>query len=101
MENEQLVGIVSDRDMLRGHSRDEERQPVSVADLQTQHHLVVEGVMSKQLEVLGLSGTLAEAAKAMVNHKIGSVPIVDKRKLVGIITEADLLRAIVTEIEQR
>ena len=55
--------------------------------------------MSTQLEVLDLSSSLAEAARIMVAHKIGAVPIVERDELVGIITETDMLRAFVNDCE--
>jgi len=36
-----------------------------------------------------------EAASLMIDHKIGALPVVDGGRLVGIITETDLLRAFV------
>lgn len=35
------------------------------------------------------------AAKAIYNYKIGGIPVVEGRKLVGIITESDILRAFI------
>ena len=39
--------------------------------------------------------SLAEAAAAMRNEKIGSLPVLEQGRVVGIITETDLLRHIV------
>ena len=36
-----------------------------------------------------------EAARIMIDHKIGALPVLDGARLLGIITETDLLRAFV------
>ena len=41
----------------------------------------------------GASETLATAAKRMSDHKVGSVVVLDGARLIGILTERDLLRA--------
>ena len=40
-----------------------------------------------------------EAAKLMVTHRIGGLPVQKEGKLVGIITETDLLKAFVEIVE--
>ena len=39
---------------------------------------------------------VAEAARIMIDHKIGALPIVDDGQLVGILTESDFVRAMAT-----
>jgi CBS domain-containing protein len=36
-----------------------------------------------------------EAARIMLDHKIGALPVVDEGAVVGIVTETDVLRAFV------
>ena len=43
--------------------------------------------------------TIAEAARLMVEHKIGGLPVMDSGKLVGIITETDLCRLLMSQPE--
>ena len=45
-------------------------------------------------EVVGPEATLEEAAEAMVDAGTGSLAVVDGRRLVGIITERDVVRAV-------
>ena len=95
VKDDSLVGIVSDRDVLRGGPPIEGKRPASVSALRVEHHVDVHHIMSTHVEVLGLSATLEDAACMMVKHTIGAVPIIEKDKLVGIITETDLLRSFV------
>ena len=45
-------------------------------------------------EVIGPEATLRDAARAMVQSGVGSLGVVDKHQLVGILTERDLVQAI-------
>ncbi|MBI3742332.1 MAG: CBS domain-containing protein, partial [Chloroflexi bacterium] len=42
---------------------------------------------------------IRHAAKLMLEHKIGGLPVMDQGKLVGIITESDIFRVLVQESE--
>jgi CBS domain-containing protein len=51
-------------------------------------------VMTKALLELAQETPLAEAATAMTDRRVGSALVVDGERLVGIITERDVLRAV-------
>lgn len=75
-----LVGIVSDRDVLGTRLR---RQPVSA-------------VMTADPAVISPSTPLDEAARVMRERRIHALPVVDRRRrLLGILTSADILDAFV------
>lgn len=79
-----LVGLVSHRTLLRlvGQGmRGTERTPVAVKDI----------MISNPITVRPDTPTL-EAIELMREHRIGSLPVVEDGKLVGIITERDLIR---------
>lgn len=80
-----LVGLVSHRTLLRlvGQGmRGAERQPVAVKDI----------MIASPHTVTPATPTL-EAIELMRRHKIGSLPVVEEgNRLVGIITERDLIR---------
>lgn len=90
--NDKLVGIVTDRDirdaypsslrLLRGKDIDE------FTDSYT-----VEGVMTYNVVSVSPQTSLREAAQRMRRQRIGALPVVEKGKLVGIITRSDLLDA--------
>ena len=91
----ELLGIVSDRDVLLGGRRDEDRPPTNVQELRVEQETLVEGIMRRNVHVLDLHATMADAARVMVTNKVGSAPVVHEGRLAGIITETDLLRAFV------
>lgn len=74
-----LVGIVTGRDLSR-HAGFLERTKVNVA-------------MTEKLVTVNPRSTLEEAAQLLLKHKIGGLPVVDGKELVGIITTSDILRA--------
>jgi CBS-domain-containing membrane protein len=59
-------------------------------------------VMARRVVTTTPETTVADVAKLMINHRISGVPVVDRdRRLVGIITEGDLLRRTETGTERR
>ncbi len=54
--------------------------------------LTAKDVMSSEVISIGLDSTVGEAAELLVRHGISAVPVVDKGRLVGIVSDGDLLR---------
>jgi acetoin utilization protein AcuB len=74
-DDEALVGIVSEKDLLR--AKDSIR---------------VDTVMTRDVITVTEYTALEEAARIMADQKISSLPIMRNGKLVGIITETDLFQ---------
>jgi acetoin utilization protein AcuB len=91
-----LYGIVTDRD-LRHHlfERDVFRSVGTVPVERLLSSVQVCEVMSKPVVSVTPDTPLDEAAHVMLENKLGSLPIVDHHRIVGILTETDLLRHIV------
>jgi acetoin utilization protein AcuB len=90
LDGEILVGIASNRDV-RGQLL--ERAP-EVAPATPVGHVMTEPPITVT------SGTpLTEAARAMLDRKIGALPVVDDCGLVGILTKADALEALLAWAE--
>ena len=51
----------------------------------------INDVMSKKIIVGSTTNTLSEIAELMKKYDIGFIPIVDKNKLVGVITDRDIV----------
>jgi acetoin utilization protein AcuB len=90
-----LVGIVTDRD-LRHHLfsphvyKDLGAIPVDIL----LKAVPVAEIMSTQVVTVAPEDQLMEAARFMLEEKVGSLPVVEEGRVVGIITETDLLRQI-------
>ncbi|MBU4074712.1 MAG: CBS domain-containing protein, partial [Proteobacteria bacterium] len=84
-----LVGIVVQKDLFSA-------SPSSATSLSIfeVHYLLsklkMKNVMTKQVVTVGDDCPLEEAARIMVDYKIGCLPILKEDKLVGIITETDI-----------
>src|SRR3989338_6287834 len=71
------------------------RNPVTVApeDYLTTAQEKMNVAMSEKLVTVSPQSTLEEAAQLLLEHKIGGLPAVENKKLVGIITTSDILQA--------
>ena len=52
-------------------------------------------VERRDVVVVGVGATVAEAARIMSDHHIGALPVVDGERLVGIFTERDIVSRVV------
>jgi acetoin utilization protein AcuB len=86
-----VVGIVVEKDLLYASP-----SPATSLSVFEVHYLLsklqVKDVMTKRVIAVGEDCPLEEAARIMIDHKIGSLPIVRGKELVGIITETDIFR---------
>jgi acetoin utilization protein AcuB len=89
VKNGKLVGIVSERDVLKAY-------PSSVTTLSVWEitslleKIKVKDIMTKNVHTVQEDSSIEEAARLMADYKIGSLPVLNGEELVGIITEADL-----------
>ncbi len=97
MRNDQLVGIVTRRGLLRA-----DPSSMAMAASWVGHYPLSEETVEKIMttEVITISRMLiGKAARVMLENKITSLPVVDAdRKLVGILTSSDLFRMVVEEM---
>lgn len=91
MDGERLAGIVSDRDVRGALVEGEPLPAVSTP---------VRRVMSDAPVTVGPDTPLTEAARAMLEHKIGALPVVDDDRVLGIVTESDALEALLLWAER-
>lgn len=97
VENE-LVGVISDRDTRRAlgestvfDARAEERGEFYLGPQ------CASEIMTREPHTITSSARLAEAIEALLSFRVHCLPVVDGRRLVGIITETDIVRAMIAE----
>ncbi len=63
--------------------------------------LTVGEIMTRDPITIAPDTSIEAAARLMLDHKIGSLPVVQETRVVGIITESDIFRMLVLEGEPR
>jgi CBS domain-containing protein len=95
-----LAGIVTDRDLrhrLLAPAVFRETGPATVESVLKS--VPVAEIMSKPVTTTTPDEDLAAAARIMLEDKVGALPVVADGRVVGILTETDLLRQIVRSAE--
>lgn len=95
VENGDLVGIVSDRDLKRAMA-----SPATSLDVRELNYLLdrlsVAEIMTRAVVTIAPMFPVEEAARLMVEEKISALPVTEGGRLVGIVTETDVLELFVT-----
>ena len=98
-EDGELLGLVTDRDI-----RLNLPSPATTLSVWEMNALLarlsVGEVMTRSVISVGPDRDVREAASIMLHHKIGALPVRESGRLVGIVTETDLLRAFVGAVTQ-
>jgi acetoin utilization protein AcuB len=85
IEGGKLVGIITERD-LRSHSGYLDATKVN-------------GAMTPAPMTVPSHSSVQDAARLMLEHKVGGMPVVDNDRLVGVVTTSDLLRALLDVVQ--
>ena len=90
VEGERLAGVVSHRDLRRL----EPEAPLPVDS-------PVAWLMAENPVTVSPEVPLTVAARAMLEHKIGALPVIEGDRIVGILTRSDALEALLAWAESR
>ncbi len=96
MKNGKLVGVVTDRDLKRASASD-----ANTLDIHELLFLIseikVKDIMTKNPITVPIDVTIEEAAAVLLDNKISGAPVVDDKGLVvGVITQTDIFRVLVS-----
>jgi CBS domain-containing protein len=90
VDNEKLVGIVTDRDILvKVVAKAKDVTKVTIGEIMTKEVIVIE----PDLEI-------EKAAEVMVENKIKKLPVIENKTLIGILTSTDIITAEPKIVEQ-
>jgi CBS domain-containing membrane protein len=94
-ENGKLAGIVSQRDLFHsgliralGYGSHAQRQALDM--------VVVKEAMRSEVVTTTPDTPLAEAAKVMLERKIGCLVVLENGELIGILTESDFVKLVIS-----
>lgn len=92
VDHGRLVGLVTHRDILEA-SLSTLQDVTREDDEVVKQRVAVKEVMKTDIMTIGRNDQARIACRLMIKHKYGCLPVVDEnKKLVGILSEADLLR---------
>ena len=90
-EEKNLVGLVSQRDLLRNIDPSASELPVG-AQHAVLKRVKVSEIMTTDVETVEPEDDLAAAAQVMPDNKYGCLPVVEGGRVEGILTESDSVR---------
>jgi CBS domain-containing protein len=95
----EFVGILTQRDVLATTvSVLAEVEPAEIQALESA--IPVREVMTVEITAVDPETDLREAARYMLDHKLGCLPVVSEKGLVGIITEVDYIKLVLRLLER-
>jgi CBS domain-containing protein len=93
LEDGRLVGILTQRDLFHAAMS----TALGFGEKAQKEFLVtvpVKEVMTDEVVTIGPDEDVKSAARKMLELKIGCLPVVEKEKLLGLLSESDLLRVV-------
>jgi len=100
VRGDSLVGIISDRDLKRA-------MPSVVAGATAEEYQAfmeetpVEQVMTASPITCEPDTDLVDLVRGFCQHKVGAIPVVEGERVVGIVTQTDMMRAFLVVLENR
>lgn len=98
VQGDRLVGIITLLDLMR--AAPSPATSLSVWELNyLRDKIKVEEIMSRKVHTVTTDTDLSTVASLMREHKIGGIPVVEDGRVVGIVTESDVFRALVNLLQ--
>jgi len=91
-----LVGMISDRDILRCSCGS---GSLCIHCAEDKQNILIESIMKSPVLSAGLDTDARHIARLFVEQRIGAMPVADQGQLLGIITRSDILRAVMVHFE--
>ena len=88
-QDNNVIGIVSERDLAR-----------YIFNNEFKNDLPVTKIMSKNLITCNLNASVTELMEIITNNKIRHIPIIEEKKLLGIISIGDVINYIIDQYKE-
>jgi CBS domain-containing protein len=91
-----LLGIITERDIIRVS----DSHVTDVRDYNLYHRIAdlpIGDIMTHEVVTVSPDTPIIEVAQLLLERRIGGVPVVESGRVVGVITESDLFRLIVSQ----
>jgi acetoin utilization protein AcuB len=99
LDGDRLVGMITDRDV-RLASMPRARKGPNHPDALLQL-IRVEQLMTRDLVTVTPVTPIGEAARLMLEQRLGALPVLESERLVGIISQGDLLKALLALLKSK
>jgi CBS domain-containing protein len=93
MDDDELVGMITSKDLMRAFIDFRKKVPEKYQKSQIKE-VLVEDIMSTNLTVVSKDTCISDVAKIMMDTGYNGLPVVEDDKLIGIVTQTDILRLI-------
>ncbi len=93
VEDDELVGMITSKDLMRAFIDFRKNVPEKYQKSQIKE-VLVEDIMSSNPQYVSKEISISEVSKIMIETGFNGLPVVDEGKVVGIITQTDILRLI-------
>jgi CBS domain-containing protein len=93
VEDGKVVGVVSQRDLYKA-SLGSVMKYGEKAQRAFMEEIAIKEVMNEPVITIAPHTSVQEAARLMMDKKIGCLPVLEGSKLVGIVTETDMLKLV-------
>ncbi len=91
VSGDDLIGIVSLSDLMRVSFGAYGSQDGKSLDAMLDHTYTLADVMQSNPQTISIDGTVRDAARLLGSNSFHSLPVVEGKKLVGIVTSTDLI----------
>tara|TARA_B110000438_G_scaffold254772_1_gene261203 strand:- start:114 stop:542 length:429 start_codon:yes stop_codon:yes gene_type:complete len=81
-----VIGIVSERDLAQHIHRDEFKSDI-----------LIDKIMTKNIVSCNLNNSVTELMEIISSHKIRHIPIIEEKKLLGIVSIGDIVNHIIEQ----
>lgn len=95
LEEDQLVGVISDRDLLRALSPYLDTEAEMMRDTETLNRRAHQ-IMSRHPITIAPDSSVRDAARMLLEQHVSCLPVLENGVLVGIVSWKDLLRVMQT-----